>query len=768
MNATPGNTSIPDPDRFEEDPEAVPEAPSAGPMSPEDVQSVVKELAQQAVQYIEEELGPLREEATKFYLGKPLGNEEKGRSQVLSTDVRDTVLGVMPSLMRVFHGPERTVELMPRTAEAVPAAEQGTDYLFYIYNEDNPGFLETYQWLLDGFVRKTGVMKWWWEDEERLETYALTGLTAEQHAMIANDPAVVSFHATSPPAAGPDGQPTVDLEVVRRVADGRARFKCLPPEEAIWSRNARTADEAALFGHRRTMTVGEAYALGIADWDELLEHAGANSELELNPEKLEREAASTTLDGDGETADPSSRSITISELWVRIDRDGDGIPERRKFWALGPDFHLTDTEGEPVNCLPFAVFCPYPEPHTLVGQSMADMTMDIQRIKTALLRNNLDSLGLALHPRTWIVEGAVNAKDALNTEIGALMRVKGPGMVGEFAHSYVGKESFPLLSYMDEVKEQRTGQTKASNGLDADALQSSTKAAVAATLSAAQARTELLARLFAETAFRHLFKGLYQLVKEHQNIPRMVRLRGKFAEVDPRPWDAHMDVRVVVALGAGLTEDKVNLLSMIAAKQEAILQMLGPANPLVRLDQYRYTLARIVELGGFRDVDNYFQPMTPEQGQQLAQQAASAPAPKDPATMLAEIESQKAQAQLEMERQKLQLEVQKAIWDHEMRMREQEQAMLLKTRELELKFRTDIDEAQMQAAIEGNKAALEAMSQRRQAETNAALRLHEIEVNAEIKKQEAAAKAKATKSLKLERGKDGRVSQVITESGPAQ
>lgn len=762
------NEQIPDPARFEEDSDAGAAPPAGGPMSPEDVQAAVKQLAQQAVQYIEEELGPLREEATKYYLGKPLGNEEKGRSQIISTDVRDTVLGVMPSLMRVFHGPERTVELVPRTAESVAAAEQGTDYLFYIYNEDNPGFLETYQWLLDGFIRKTGVMKWWWEAQERMETYALTGLTTEQVLLLGQDPAVASYRVTSPPDASGAAPAFVDVEVTRRVSDGRARFECVPPEEAIWSRNARSAETATLFGHRRTMSVGEAYALGVAGWDELLEHAGANSELELNAEKLEREAASTVLDGDGESADPSSKSITISELWVRIDRDGDGIPERRKFWALGPDFHLVDDEGELANSLPFAVFCPYPEPHTLVGQSMADMTMDIQRIKTALLRGNLDSLGLALHPRMWMVDGAVNPKDAMNTEIGALMRVKAPGMLGEFAHSYVGKESFPLLSYMDEVKEQRTGQTKASNGLDADALQSSTKAAVAATLSAAQARTELLARLFAETAFRHFFKGLYQLVKEHQDAPRMVRLRGKFEAIDPRPWDAHMDVRVVVALGAGLTEDKLAVLGMIKQTQESILQLLGPANPLVTLDQYRHTLARMVELGGFRDVDSYFQPMTREQGQQLAQQAAQAPAPKDPATMLAEIEMQKAQAQLQMEQQKLQLEVQKAIWDHELRQREQEQAMLLKTRELELKYRADIDEAQMHAAIAGNKAALEAVSQRRQAETDAALRLHEIETNAAVKKQEAAAKATASKSLKIERGKDGRVSHVITESGPAQ
>jgi hypothetical protein len=314
-------------------------------------------------------------------------------------------------------------------------------------------------------------------------------------------------------------------------------------------------------------------------------------------------------------------------------------------------------------------------------------------------------------------------------------------MAGEFAHSYVGKETFPLLSYMDEVKEQRTGQTKASNGLDADALQSSTKAAVAATLSAAQARTELLARMFAETAFRYLFKGLYQLVKENQTTSRTIRLKGKFVDIDPRPWDTDMDTRVVIALGAGLMEDRMALIAAVLAKQESIFQTLGPANPLVRLDQYYNALARSLELGGIRDVDSYFEPVTKEQGEAYRQQAMSQPKPPDPATMLAQVEIKKAETEMMVAREKLQLEALKAKMEHELRLREMQQEFFLKTQEMELKYQASVNEARLQQAIDGSKAAIDAMSKERQDERSAALELHRIERTAEVQREANTQKA---------------------------
>lgn len=730
---------------LEQDEPSGPAAPADGPMDEEKVRSVVRELINGAITYVDEELTPKRERATKFYRGEPFGNEEKGRSQVVSTDVRDTVLGVMPSLMRVFHGPERTVELVPGRAEAVQAAAQATDYLYYIYNEDNPGFMETYNWLLDGLVRVVGVMKWWWEETSRTETYQLSGLTAEQVKLLEAEEGV-SYKILRQTEATPDTPPLFDCEVTREVREGRARFKTLPSEEAFWNRDARSVEEATIFGHRRVLTVGQAYEQKIAEWDMLVENAGQSTELEFNTEKLARDDTAEAVTGeDTTTADPSSRPIEVCEVWVRIDQNGDGIPELRKYWTIGEGRVVVDPEGELVNCRPFAIFCPYPEPHVLGGLSMANMTEDIQRIKSALLRSNLDSLGLAIHPRTWFVEGAVNPKDVMNTETGAVLRVKAPGMVGEFPHDYVGKESFPLLGYMDEVKEQRTGQTKASNGLDADALQSSTKAAVAATLSAAQARTELLARIFAETAFRSLFKGLYQLVRENQDRARMVRLRGEFVEVDPRPWDADMDVRVVVALGAGLTEDKMNLLAMILTEQKALLQALGPNNPLVSLAHYRNAFARMIELGGFRDVDSYIKQFTEQQAAQLEQQAAQSPPPPDPAMLVAQAEAEKAQADIRIKEMQLQLDVQKMVAENELAARRLEQEFLLKTREMELKYQMQLEESRMKAEIERATMALKARLELERNEQAGALQLHNIERTAEVTREANAMKAEVAR-----------------------
>jgi hypothetical protein len=306
-----------------------------------------------------------------------------------------------------------------------------------------------------------------------------------------------------------------------------------------------------------------------------------------------------------ESNNPMMQRVLYIESWIKVDYDGDGLPELRKICTLG-DGH-TIVNNEPADFIPFADFPCDPEPHTspLEANSIFDYTKDLQEIKSDILRNTLDSLAQSIHPRTAVVEGQVNIDDVLNNETGAIVRMRSPGMVQALTTPFVGREAFSMLDYIDQVKENRTGMSKASMGLNADALQSSTKAAVAATISASQSRLELTTRILAN-GMKKLFKNVLQLIVTRQDKPRIVRLRNQWVAIDPRAWTATMDVSVNVALGNGDTDQKMAMLQLILSQQKEALMQMGPQNPLVTPAQFSNTLRKMVELAGFKDSSQFF------------------------------------------------------------------------------------------------------------------------------------------------------------------
>jgi hypothetical protein len=317
---------------------------------------------------------------------------------------------------------------------------------------------------------------------------------------------------------------------------------------------------------------------------------------------------------------------------------------------------------------------------------MFDMTADLQKIKSAIMRNMLDSLSLAIHPRVGVVEGQVNMDDVLNTEVGGVIRMRQAGAVQPFAVPFVGQAAFPMLGYLDEVRENRTGMSKAAMGLEADALQSTTRAAVAATVSAAQQHLELIARIFAETGMRALFRGILKLVVENQDRARVVRLRNQWVPIDPRSWNADMDVEIDVALGGGTEEQQVSVLTSIAQKQEQILQTMGPQNPLVSPQQYRNTLARLVQVSGFKNADEFF-----SNPAMMPPQPPPPPPPPDPAMILAEVERQKIMADIQNKQAELELKRQQMLLEDDRARDKQEAEMMLRAYEIQLKSGTAVD-----------------------------------------------------------------------------
>jgi hypothetical protein len=700
--------------------------PDDNSMDEEQFASVVKAAIDDAAMYIDGYIAPMREQATLFYRGEPFGNEEPGRSQFVMTEVRDTVLAMMPSILRIFTSSDEAVSFEPRTAEKVEQAEQATDYVNYVFYNDNDGFQVLYNSIKDALVRKTGIIKWRWDDDVEIYDVDFTDLSEGQVRMLAVEPDTeivldeprIDEQATQelqqrfqqaqmqmqqmmqqglpPQAPLTPPEPVVlhDVKVRRRRKKGRVKIECLPVEEFICSRTARDLDSAMLVGHRSLKTMSDLVAMGY-DEDDIEQSMGLGDTFILNYEAQARNPAVQAFLQTPDINDESATKVVYNEVYVRVDRDGDGIAELHKTCMVGSKV----LHDEIVRDVPFAVLCPDPEPHMIIGSSVADQTMDIQLLKSNVVRNTLDSLAQSIHPRTAIVEGQVNIDDVLNVETGAIIRMKQPGMVQPLAEPFVGQAAMPIIEWLDQVKAMRTGIVPATAGLDPDVLQSTTKTAVDAAVMGAQERTEMTARLFAENGMKRMMKGVLKLVCQHQDKPRMLRLRGKWAEVDPRSWDADMDVIVHVALGRGTDQSRMAGLTALLNKQELAIQLGGTSNPLAGLDRYRNTLAKLTEIMGYRDVQQFWAPIDMQQIAAIEQQKAQAK--PDPNMVIAEAEQAKAQS---------------TIQSHQMQdqLKQQQQQFEQQLAQQQLQF--DYWKAQMEDARAREKMQLDAVNAQQQAQ----------------------------------------------------
>jgi hypothetical protein len=669
-------------------------------MSEEELQGVISAEITDAISYIDDDIGGNRALATEYYYGQAFGDEEEGRSQVVSMDVRDTVQGILPSLMRIFFGPERVVEFAPQGPEDVQAAEQATDYVDFIFKRDNPGFKILHSAFKDALVRKCGIIKYWWDESVEVKAESFSMLDEQTMMFLTQDPDIEISAVREYPIPGMAEQNAAqgimtpppmmyDVEIKRRIKSGKVKIEALPPEEFLIDRRAKSIEDATFVGHRTMKTVSDLVAMGY-DYDEMVEVAGNGNDFDNNQEYTSRNpfaVISTANNGD-----PSSKSVLYIEGYLKVDFDGDGIGEMRRICTVGTGNKVV--RNEIVDGRQFADFCPDPEPHTFFGMCPADVVMDIQRIKSNVQRGILDSLAQSIHPRTAIVEGQANMEDVLNTEVGAVIRMRAPGMVQPFTTPFVGQAAFPMLDYLDDIKQTRTGISKAASGLDADALQSTTKAAVSATVNAAHQHIEMIARIFAETGLRKLFTGVLKLVIENQDKERMIRLRNTFVPIDPRSWDANMDVIVNVGVGDGTIEDRINILNQVAMRQEMIIKETGANNPVVSLPQYTNTLTKLLQLAGIKDSQNYFNQLPVDF--KLPEPPPPKPTPEE---MLAQVQAQSIQADIQKKAAELQLDREKTMLMDDRERDRIEQDGILRRYELELKYGVQIQSAEINAAM---------------------------------------------------------------------
>lgn len=630
------------------------------------LKTIIEAEIDDSLGYLETDTTDERQQALEYYLREPYGNEVEGKSTIVTGEVAEAVDGALPQLIRVFTSSDNVVEFAPAKEGDEQNAEQATQLVNHVFYKDNDGFLILHNWFKDALLQKTGVVKAYWNDDTDVTKEKYEGLSDDELMMLMQDPEVELVSQDMIEESSVDemtGETTYsksnNVTLKRTKNKGKIIVENVPPEEFLISKRAKTIQESPFVAHRRMLTRSELVAMGF-DKD-MVESLASGDTLEFSPERIARYTRGEQPNSMG-TQDSSMELVEVYECYIQVDYNEDGIAELRRIVYASNEI----LEDEECDYIPFHSICPIPIPHKFYGQSLADRTLDIQLIKSTVTRQMLDNLYLTNNSRIAAVEGQVNLDDLLTSTAGGVIRVKNAGAIVPLVVQSNAAQSFPMLEYLDSVQAKRTGVSDAQQGLSPDVLQNVTAAAVATMSNASYGKLELIARIFAETGVKSLFKGVLQLLCKYQDTTRTLRINGKFVPFNPREWDTEYNVTINVGLGTGSRQEQLATMQMILGKQEQILQAYGVNNPLISIKQYRDTLAKFVHMAGFKDATAFMNEITPEIEQQVMQQASQEKA--DPNTraaeILAQVEREKAQLRQQTEMAKLELEKQQMELDN--------------------------------------------------------------------------------------------------------
>jgi len=612
------------------------------------------------------------------------------------------VRSVKPSIMRVFMSTTKAVEFMPRGPEDVAMAEQATDFINHEFNRLN-GYRVLSDAIHDALVKKQGIIKAYYKDYPTAKIYTLSNLSEDALTLATNDDDVEVLEQSMEMRMQMDEfgmdieAPVFEVKLSRSEMKGDLCIESVPPEEFFVNRDARTIEDAYIVAHRTDMRAGDVIAMGY-DPETVYNLDGLTSGSEITEAEVQARQGYDENFADEDEQDPAMKNVTITEAYMRMDVDGTGIPVLHKFLLGGTGYELLDFE--PCDEVPMVKLEVDPEPHSFYGRSLCELIADDQDASTAILRGILDNVALTNSPRLGFLEGSVNVEDLMNAEIGGLVRMRQQGSIQDLSVPFTAGQTLSALNYMDKLVEQKTGVTQ-NLALNPDALQSTTKAAVTASVEAAAGQVEVMVRNLAD-GLRDLFKIVLRIMHKNFNEEKMMRMNGQFVPVDPRVWDVSMDVSVNVGLGTGREDEKIAALQQALTMQTQVYQQYGPMNGLVSLTNIRNTITDMMAAAGVRNSDRYFAPINQEIEQQMLalqqqQQAMMAQQQQDPNAAFLQAEQMKAQAKMSTDMAKLQLDATKAAAEDDLKRDQMAQDLLVDAAKVAGQYGQAVDVARVKA-----------------------------------------------------------------------
>lgn len=672
-------------------------------MDKEQFKNFLSEEIANSLGYIDSKLAKRRELILNYIqLQMPDFPRRPGGSGVVDGTVGSQIGLLMPGLMRIMCGGPNIGEYNATGRGDDEAAQLATEYVnTVVLKQDNDAERLFHDWAYDGLTQILGVVKGFWEEEIEEDEQTLEGLTPDELAMIVmkvqQDPTLSitageekqAEEISQDPDTGLSTSLTVstyDVTIKKTINRSRVKLCNIPPEEFVVSVTARSLDEAVLRSHRTYKRAGDLKDMGYKA--SVIDSLPTYEPFRQTQEQLNRSGLVWDVSSNNED-DPDMRLIAVHEGIVKCNYDGKGIKDHY-FVAAGNEEAIEILECEPYDDqVQFYDFCPQPLPHTIFGRCPGDDLVQLQQIKTAILRPTIDNLNQANTPQRIVAPSALEkgGLEALVNRVPSGIVLAKQGMiesaVKELATPFFSQHSFPMLAYFDDEAEKRTGVSRSAMGLDPDTLQRQTATQATIAQSAAMGKVEMIARIWATGGVRKMFRGILRILKKYQDFPRVAKIKGELKPVEPAQWQDfdEWDVTINTGLGTGSKERDVSALMLLLAKQEAIIAQAGPNNPLVTPGQYAKTLRELVGALGLQKPDDYitnipldFQLPPPQP-----------PQPSPDAQLFAQVEQGKAQEKFAEAQAKIQSDER------------------IKVAELQSKERLAFAELQLKAQIEAAK-----------------------------------------------------------------
>lgn len=678
--------------------------------------AIVRDQKRQAVGMEDQyELSAQRQRALEYYKGEMTDiSSLSNRSKAVSTDVQEAVETVLPDLVDIFTGGEDIATFSPLHEEDENAAKLETDYVVHVVTKDNPWFLVCYGAMKDALLEKIGLFHWWWEDKSEEYEERFTGKTAIEFQAAQQSCVMdgLEMSDVEQDASVPQAMPTFSFTLSKTTNKGRVRIADVAPDDFSVAIDTIRLQDATYCCMRSRPRVQDLIADGYdRESVENLPPYGGASQSE-NIERA-RDTAGEHLNTPYAVAyeHKDLRQVEILTHFIRVDACEDGQPTLWK--VVSGNNEMEFLRKEEVNRIPFSAITPFLTPHRFHGRSLADVLMEVQRIKTALLRMLLDSGLFAINQRHEVATAPGKANqftvsDLINNIPGAPIRSNDGQSVRPLTSGGLGFDVMSALEYVSTLGEQRSGVIRSVQGLTPDTLHDTASGALAM-LSNAAKRIRLIARIFSETGVKDMFLGVHATLRENATANAKFRVNRQWIPVDPSTWGERDDMEIEVGVGSGGTQQDIVALNMLAGLMEKVVQMQGG------------TQGPFVVPEGLYELLQKYQDKLRVKGQFFADPAAQQPQPKgpDPKAMEVQAKAQADQAKTQIEQGKLQLDQQRFAleqqesakeqarkdedmsFDQQYRLMELEQTRELTLAEIDAKYAVATDAARIKAEADG-------------------------------------------------------------------
>jgi hypothetical protein len=665
---------------------------------------------------------------------------EVNRSKVVSRDVADAMGWMLPPIMRTFTASDKMAIAEPVDEDDVEFCREATDGLNYVFWKDNKGYEIVYSGTWDSLLHGNAIVKTFYDQTPIYKVSFHSGLDEDQVALLLQE----DENGDAPEVLAQTERPTVDpmtgeqvalydLKIKRKKASGRFVIEVIPRDRFLIHEDAVSTDDAAFSGHWEPKTRSDLIEMGY-DKDDVF------SIPEANRNETPEDAARRLFAGSNDAADESMEVVDYYECFIRIDVDDDGEAElvRACYGGSGNKgnggvkrgslLHWEVWEDEnPFDDIPCE-----PVPHRLTARSLADETMDRQEVKTVLERQGLNNIYATNNPQRHAKGKFDNTDELVNPTFGGVVFGDANSEVVDLSIPFVANHVFEALAYQDEVIQRRTGISRQGMALDPDKLQNQTATANQNQTDAQFSQAEQIARNMSEWGWKKVFRKLLRLMVKHQG-PRTLMMNGKAIRIDPRHWNADMDVTINVGLGTGSRDrDLVHLQGILQTQMlmtDRFMAAGATEDAIDMLPKILRTMTKMAESAGIRNPEDFYPEYTQEKLEQLKKLAA-APKP-DPAV---ELEKVKAQTAKEIEAFKVQASMQ--------------------TEQAQIQAQAQKDQMQMQREIEKERAQMEADVQ---------VKMAEMQADAQLKAQEFDFEREKMAFDAAEKDKDRRLQLMIKQ-----